>query len=131
MSLVTSLNSIAQSSISPSINNDYCPLTNITFTVTLTGTGYSSPNVAGWAENVPANVVAGSVSGITTSGGNDTKYFRGITYTLNQSHLIKQWKYKNDQNRFSLNVANLQKGSYIIVVKKGKFKESKQVLIEK
>ncbi len=52
-------------------------------------------------------------------------------YTFNQSRLIKQWKYKNDQNRFSLNVANLPKGNYIIVVKKGKFKESKQVLIEK
>lgn len=52
-------------------------------------------------------------------------------YTLNQSRLIKQWKLKNDQNRFSLNVANLQKGNYILVVKKGKFKESKQVLIGK
>jgi hypothetical protein len=64
-------------SISPSDNSDYCPLTNITFTVTLPGTGYSFPNVTGWADNVPANVVSGSISAISISGGNSVFTFVG------------------------------------------------------
>lgn len=50
-------------------------------------------------------------------------------YTFDQGRMIKQWKFKNDQKQFSLKVADVQKGQYIIVVKKGKFKESKQVRI--
>lgn len=52
-------------------------------------------------------------------------------YTFDQSHLVKQWKFKNDQKQFNLKIADVNKGQYVIVVIKGNYKESKQVLIER
>jgi len=51
-------------------------------------------------------------------------------YSFNQTMLIKTWQFKNDHNQFNLNIADVNKGQYILVVRKGKFKESKQILIE-
>ncbi len=52
-------------------------------------------------------------------------------YSFDQTRLIKQWQFKNDQNQFSLNVSTIPQGYYILVVTKGDFKQSKKVLIEK
>jgi hypothetical protein len=52
-------------------------------------------------------------------------------YEFTSNNIVKKWNFKNNINLFSLNVSNLKKGNYIIVVKKGNFKESKHILIEK
>ncbi len=50
-------------------------------------------------------------------------------YEFSTHLLVKQWNFKNTQNQFSLNVRNLRKGQYILVLHKGAYKESKTVLI--
>ncbi|MEO8399463.1 MAG: T9SS type A sorting domain-containing protein, partial [Ignavibacteriaceae bacterium] len=52
-------------------------------------------------------------------------------YSFEQTRLMKQWQFKNDQNQYNLNVSNIPQGYYILVVTKGDFKQSKKVLIEK
>jgi Secretion system C-terminal sorting domain len=41
----------------------------------------------------------------------------------------KSWSYKNVQNTFNLSVANLPKGQYVIRVSKGRYKQTKQIII--
>ena len=52
-------------------------------------------------------------------------------YQFNSTILTKEWHFKNNQKQFSLNVSDLKRGQYILVVTKGKFKQSQQVIIEK
>ena len=52
-------------------------------------------------------------------------------YEFNTNKLAKEWNFKNNQKQFSLNVSGLKKGQYILVVSKGKYKQSAQILIDK
>jgi hypothetical protein len=52
-------------------------------------------------------------------------------YKFNNNILMKEWQFKNDKNEFSLNVSDLKSGQYILVVSKGKFKQSQQIVIGK
>jgi len=52
-------------------------------------------------------------------------------YHFNTTVIVKEWHFKNNQKQFSLNVSDLKKGQYILVVTKGKFKQSQQIIIEK
>ena len=52
-------------------------------------------------------------------------------YQFNSTILTKEWHFKNNQKQFSLNVSDLKRGQYILVVTKGKFKQSQQVIIDK
>ena len=52
-------------------------------------------------------------------------------YDFYTNKLAKLWSFKNNQKQFSLNVSVLKKGQYILVVSKGKYKQSQQILIGK
>lgn len=51
-------------------------------------------------------------------------------YDFNTNILVKKYDFKNNQNKFSLNISGLKKGQYIIVVNKAKYQQSKQIIIE-
>lgn len=51
-------------------------------------------------------------------------------YNLNGTTAIKSWSFKNNENKFKLNLSDIRKGQYILVVIKGKYQQSKQVIIE-
>ncbi|MBB1287403.1 T9SS type A sorting domain-containing protein [Flavisolibacter sp. BT320] len=52
-------------------------------------------------------------------------------YAFNGGNLVKKWKFKNDQKQFKLNISNVQRGQYVLVVKKAEFKQTTQIIIEK
>jgi hypothetical protein len=74
--------------ISPGTDNEYCPNTNITFTVTLPGTGYTGINVTGWSSNVPAIVVTNAYN-INTSTGNTVFNFVGRFIDVNNAQAFR------------------------------------------
>ena len=45
--------------------------------------------------------------------------------------VVKRWTLPNGQTQYRLNVADVKKGRYVLSVIKGKYREGKQVLIEK
>ncbi|CAN5264974.1 hypothetical protein BH20BAC1_BH20BAC1_27720 [soil metagenome] len=47
-------------------------------------------------------------------------------YSFDQTRLTKQWQFKNDQNQYNLNVSELQKGYYILIVHKGNLNNQKK-----
>ena len=71
MLLFTLTKGVQAQTISPAVTNEYCPSTDITFTVSVPGT---SPTVASWT-NGPI-VVQGAYN-ITTSGSTTTFNFKG------------------------------------------------------
>ena len=52
-------------------------------------------------------------------------------YDLNSTLAIKRWNFNNNQSKFNLNLNGVKSGHYILVVKKDKFQQSKQIIIEK
>lgn len=52
-------------------------------------------------------------------------------YELNTRMLVKQWSFDNALNKRQLNISNIKSGNYILVVTKGKFQHSKQIVIRK
>jgi hypothetical protein len=51
-------------------------------------------------------------------------------YDINRTNIVRQWKFKNNQSRFNLNVSDVKMGHYILVVQKGKHQQSEQLFIE-
>lgn len=51
-------------------------------------------------------------------------------YNFNRTAVVKQWTFDNSQNRRNLNVRGLQTGQYILVVTKGKYRQSTQITIK-
>lgn len=51
-------------------------------------------------------------------------------YDINRTNIVKQWKFKNNQSRFNLNVSDVKMGHYVLVVQKGKHQQSEQIFIE-
>lgn len=82
-------------SISPSVNSDYCPLANTTFTVTLpiikAGT---TPNISSWT-GTP--IVVSGVSGLSSNGSNTTFTFVGQFRDENSTQVFKI-DYQTDAN---------------------------------
>jgi hypothetical protein len=42
---------------------------------------------------------------------------------------VKHWKFRNDRNKYQINVRGLHKGMYTLVITIGKYKRAKQLLI--
>jgi hypothetical protein len=84
-----------------------------------------SPNPA--SEEIYVSIVDRSPEVRTLSKEEKVHY---VLYTLNQAQAVKTWRYRNDQIQHRLNVSNLKTGCYILVVTKGRFKQSIQVLIK-
>lgn len=53
-----------------------------------------------------------------------------ILYDFNRVQAIKQWIYYNDQKQHKLNVAGVRPGQYILVVTKGKYRQSTQIIVK-
>lgn len=51
-------------------------------------------------------------------------------YSFNRSVLVKQWTFDNSKNRQTLNVRGLSSGQYVLVVTKGKFRQSTQIILK-
>lgn len=51
-------------------------------------------------------------------------------YDLNRANIIKNWKFKNTQSKFNLNVGDIKMGHYVLVVQKGNYQQSEQIFIE-
>lgn len=84
---VGSINAIAQS-ISPGTSDELCPTIEYTFTVTLTGTGYSGIGVVGIAKNV-APLITAPPYNISTATGNTTFNFRAKFLDYNNAQTFK------------------------------------------
>lgn len=50
-------------------------------------------------------------------------------YHFNSAMKIREWKFKNSQRQFQLDVRGIAKGKYIVRVRKGNVQQSKQILI--
>jgi hypothetical protein len=44
--------------------------------------------------------------------------------------VVRRWNFSNNQKTFALNIQGLRKGLYMLVVEKGKYKETTQIIIE-
>lgn len=51
-------------------------------------------------------------------------------YDLNRASLINSWTFDNSRNQQKLNVRGIKAGLYILIVTKGKYRESAQVIIK-
>jgi hypothetical protein len=52
-----------------------------------------------------------------------------VLYDLNRTQ-VKQWTFDNNQNQQKLNVGDIKPGQYILVVTKGKYQQSTQIIIQ-
>lgn len=52
-----------------------------------------------------------------------------VLYDLNRGQAVKQWVFENNQNQQRLNVRDIKPGQYILVITKGKYRQSKQIII--
>ncbi len=51
-------------------------------------------------------------------------------YKLDGTSVVKRWIFKNNQNKFTVNVSDVKKGNYILKVQKGKHQQSEQIIIK-
>lgn len=51
-------------------------------------------------------------------------------YNMNRTTLIRQWVFDNSQNRRNLNARGLMDGQYVLVVTKGKYRQSTKIIIK-
>lgn len=51
-------------------------------------------------------------------------------YNLGTTSLVKQWTFDNSQSRRNLHVQGLKSGQYMLVVTKGKYRQSTQIIIK-
>jgi hypothetical protein len=51
-------------------------------------------------------------------------------YDFNRGRLVKQWSFGNDQKGYKLNVTGIRAGKYILVVTKGKYRQSTHIIID-
>lgn len=59
-----------------------------------------------------------------------TENIRMVLTEMSTQKTMKQWTFKNDTNQFKLDVRGIKPGLYILNVYKGKYKQSKQILIK-
>lgn len=55
---------------------------------------------------------------------------RYMLIDVDRAQVMKQWTFNNDQNRRTLNVRGIKSGRYILVVTKGKYRQSIQIIIK-
>lgn len=53
-----------------------------------------------------------------------------VLYDLNQAKEVKSWTLDNNQNHQRLNVRGIKPGHYILVVTKGKYRQSTQIIVK-
>ena len=61
------------------------------------------------------------------------KPLENVTITLHDLYTnitAKKWEFRNSQSRFYLNVSDLKKGHYVLMLRRGKDQGVKQILIE-
>lgn len=51
-------------------------------------------------------------------------------YDFNSNMLVRKWEFRSNQKKFNLNISDIKKGQYILVVRKGKEQGSKLILVE-
>ena len=51
-------------------------------------------------------------------------------YSFYSTRPVREWQLRNNEQQQRLNVSGIQKGQYILLVRKGKFRQSKQVIIK-
>lgn len=51
-------------------------------------------------------------------------------YDFYTNQRVRQWSFKNDQNKRKLDVKGLKKGQYVLTVSMSKYKQSKQIIIK-
>jgi lysyl endopeptidase len=61
---------------------------------------------------------------------NKNEKVRYILYDGHRAQMVKQWMFDNGQNRRTLNVRGIRAGQYILVVTKGKYRQSTQIIIK-
>ncbi|HYF31079.1 MAG TPA: hypothetical protein VD993_08170 [Chitinophagaceae bacterium] len=85
-------------SISPGVNDEHCPATNITFSVTLPNTHATNPlpNVIGWA-NLIGGIVVSNAANVQTISGTTTFTFVG-RFSDNNSRQSFRVYYRNPAN---------------------------------
>lgn len=60
---------------------------------------------------------------------NKNEKVRYVLYDVNRAQMMKQWTFDNGQNQRTLNVRGVKAGQYILVVTKGKYRQSTQIII--
>ena len=84
----------------------------------------ASPNPTSDVLNVTINNETADVKALKKEENIKIDLIDFVTGTKRRS-----WSYKNLQNTFNLSVANLPKGQYLIQVSKGKYKQTKQIIV--
>lgn len=99
---------------------------NFNFTIVTQGWGYrivASPNPA---KNIL--YVIEKIDGINKFGFSRSVKFELVE--LNTGRKVKEWTFTGKQNQFNLDIRGIKSGQYILVAKRGKDKDSKQIMIE-
>lgn len=58
-----------------------------------------------------------------------TEKVKYVLYDLNRTQIVRQWTFDNGQNRRTLNLRGIKVGQYVLVVTKGKYRQSTQIII--
>lgn len=85
----------------------------------------ASPNPTGGDLNVTLDKEAPEVKKLNKS---EKVYYQ--LYDLNRANLVKQWTFDNSSNNRQLNVRGVKPGQYMLVVRKGKYQQSTQIIIK-
>lgn len=112
---VTKTNSCGSTSTDMTINVQEC-FNNFRLTV--------SPNPA--TSQITASIDDESNQVKALGADTDIKF---EIYNFNTGSKQKQWKYKNNQSQFTLNLSGLNKGVYILKASKGKYSQSIKVIL--
>lgn len=100
------------------------------FSVIVQGWGFFSITASPNPATDDLNVTVSDESPEVKSLSKDEKVIIQL-YELNTNLLARQWNFKNDQSQYKLNVRGLRSGQYILIISKGKYKESKHIIIGK
>ncbi|MBO9561969.1 MAG: T9SS type A sorting domain-containing protein [Niastella sp.] len=85
----------------------------------------AAPNPAEGDINVSIENVAPDVKALSRNA--EVKY---VLYDFTQARAVRQWTFDNGQSKRTLNVRGLKSGQYVLVVTKGKFRQSTKIIIK-
>jgi hypothetical protein len=85
----------------------------------------TSPNPASSDINVTIDQEKTEVKELSSS---ETVHY--ILYDFNKAKAVKQWKFLNNQKQYKLNIQGIKTGQYVLIVTKGKYRQTKQVIIQ-
>lgn len=85
----------------------------------------TSPNPASSDINVTIDQEKPEVKALSAS---ETIHY--ILYDFNKAKPVKQWKFLNNQKQYKLNIQGIKSGQYVLIVTKGKYRQTKQVIVQ-